>query len=258
MLRNLFAILFRPGKTLDRLLENRSYKQSWGATWFLIGINALFLFFTGLYFFRFVTQLIAFDPMSDDVSGGLLAMFFGLGLFGGILGLIVYYVLSRFFFSWIVRLGLRISASGDYPQDPQERRERGRLLRMVHPYTQWIVTLPSLLLAAVFLLLFDVDMLLEAIDPITGEIYEDSGMFLTFMSWMVGYVFFLILMFAAYVYMIIVRVMAVKRIYSISGTQAFWGPFLIFFLIYFVVYAVYFGLVFLSLFFPEVGFVNEI
>ncbi|MGZ4123150.1 MAG: hypothetical protein ACXVOI_08065, partial [Tumebacillaceae bacterium] len=31
-----------------------------------------------------------------------------------------------------------------------------------------------------------------------------------------------------YVYLIVVRVMAIKRIYNVSGSQAFWGPFLIY------------------------------
>ena len=258
MFRNLFMILFRPGKTLDRLLEERNHRQSWGATWFLIGINALFVFFIGLYFFRFVNQLIALDTMEDDMTGGLVAVIFGVGMIATVIGLTVYYVLSRFLFSWIVRLGLRISASDKYPRDPQERREHGKLLRMIQPYTQWIVTLPTLLFLTAFLVMFDFDVLLDAIDPITGEIYPDSDMFMTFMSWVFGYLFFLLIVFVMYVYMIVVRTMAAKRIYSISGTQAFWGPFLIYFLIYFVLYAGYFALMFLSLFFPESSLLNEI
>lgn len=246
MIRNLFMILFRPGKTLDRLVEERKYGQSWGATWTLVGVGTLFTFFISLLFFRMVNQLVELDPMSEEMTGGRVMIPFIIGIVFSVIGLIITFTLGRFFFSWIVMLGLRISASEQYPRDPAERRERARMLRMIHPYTLWIYTVPTLLVSLLLLVPLDLTVMLDFADPMTGEYYLDPDAMTTMMGWVVGYLLVMLISFAMYVYMIVVRTMGIKRIYSISGTQAFWGPFLIYFLIYFVLGVAYFGLIFLN------------
>lgn len=238
MFRNLFGILFRPNRTLERLLEQRKFGQSWGATWFLVAINALMMFLIGIFFSREVTDMYTLFPelliLMDLDPEGVEYLSLGIMVMIAVSALIftpLYFVLSRFFFAWIVQLGVRISASQQYPRDPEERREKAKLLRLIQPYTLWIYVLAvviwSLFLPFVmdFSMLFESALMAEAAEEVPSEFY--SWFFGVMLLGMVASLIQLVLL----VYMLVVRVIAIKKIYNISGSQAFWGPFLVYFLL---------------------------
>jgi hypothetical protein len=245
LIRNLFMILFRPNTTVDRLLEERKHGQSWGATWFLIGLHLLILFLVGVFFAPGLKEV--FELLEDEGGGEglasslLIGTFVGLGIVAVIVT-ILYFVLSRFFFQWLVVLGLRMVASSEYPKDPAERREKGRLLTLIQPYTLWIYMLSTFLPLPFLPLLFDMSVFVEMIELSamgmdTGDQEAQfAGMFISFLLWCIVAQ---ILSLGLYIYMIIVRVMAIKKIYNISTAKAFFGPFLTYLLLYVILFLLY-------------------
>ncbi|PWK11226.1 hypothetical protein [Tumebacillus permanentifrigoris] len=249
MLTNLFSIMFRPNVTLNRLLEQRKFGRSWGTTWFLIGLNVLVMFIFAIFLFRFIESHRAPEmyPPYELSTRVVLWGIFAVLLIGGTVQAILYFGLGRILFSWIVRLGLHISAGRNYPQDPYERADKGRLLAMVHPYTTWISHWPMLLLTLCSSLLFLMPGLMSLLEDAEFGTKVDRQAELQ-----VTIVFLILILiliwnlvqFGMWIYMIIVRTIAIQKIYGIGAGQAFWGPFLIYFLLYCVGIVLYLVLVF--------------
>lgn len=245
-------ILFRPQETVDRLLAKPKFGQSWGATWFLVGINLLMVFLIGIWFsaeFMDVMELTdsTGEPLMEATATTALLLFWG--IFAVISGLTVLIstILSRFFFKWLVILGIRIVASKEYPTDPAERREKGRLVELIQPYTMWIYMVSMVITTPFLPLFFDLNSMIEIL-----EINEMGGMddrtgadlarlLFGFFIW--GAITQLISL-GLYIYMIIVRVIALRKIYNISIAKAFFGPFLTYFIVYVIGMALYLMFVF--------------
>lgn len=237
MFRNLFGILFRPNVTLDRLLEERKFGQSWGATWFLVGINAFMLFLIGIFISREMTDMMTLFPdevVAENAQYVGYAIMFVIAV-TSLLLIPLYYVLSRFFFAWMVQLGVRISASSQYPRDPEERREKSELLRLIQPYTLWIYVLSGMIALLFLPFMMDSSQLIESVmmAEMTGMEEEPPA---EFFNWFFGVMLLSmvtnLIQLGLFIYMLVVRTIAIKKIYNISGSQAFWGPFLIYFLVY--------------------------
>jgi hypothetical protein len=252
VLGNLFAILVAPGRTLDRLLEERSNRQSWAATWFLIVLNAFVLFFLGIWAFREFTQILELGGVKEEILPiSAFGVVFAVIMFFTVGYIVLDYVLSRYVFAWLVQLGLRISASDEYPSDLTERAEKGMLLRLIQPYTAWIVMLPGLVGLILIPFLFDFSILADLFED--GAIYDEPTpemmrlMFGGMLYWMVC----ALIGFVAYLYMVVVRVMGIMKIYQISAGKAFWGPFLVFVIVYFVLWGIQFVLSWLPMMFSD-------
>ncbi|MGZ4135667.1 MAG: hypothetical protein ACXVPC_10915 [Tumebacillaceae bacterium] len=223
MLKDLFLILFRPKDTLEKVLFENNMRRSWGATWVLTGIMVLAVLVSMIFQMSISTA----NP-NMTVNGELVPVNLGeVKTMVVIISLVVavvsigVYPLMRLLFAWFVRMGLRISAGNSYPRDPQERQEKGKLLQLIHPYTLAIQVWPGLILSLI-MLFFVKDLpqnMVEMSDP------EFATKFITLM---LVCVIMGIISLGLYVYLIVVRVMAIKRIYNVSGSQAFWGPFLIY------------------------------
>ncbi|MBL0386508.1 hypothetical protein JJB07_07590 [Tumebacillus sp. ITR2] len=228
--KHLIAILFRPRKTLERVLTERRLDRSRGTTWLLIGLNVLVMFVFAVFFFRFVdrNREPAFYFEEELLAHLAMWVVFGGLLIGSLTYALVTLGLGRVFFSWIVRIGLRISAHDHYPTDPEHRKENGRLLRLIHPYTTWINFWPkllSILLAPLLLLLPGYAMMLDPEAPIH---LAPSAMVATYWVTLGLWCVFIFLQVGMWVYMIIARTIAIQKIYGIGAGQAFWGPLLLY------------------------------
>lgn len=237
----MFSILFRPQQTVDRLLEERRFGQSWGATWFLIVINLVVLLGVGVWMtgeFNDMMELI--DPYGEaGIDTSALMLIWVIGGVVAILSTVVSLILSRFFFKWLVVLGIRMVASREYPTDPEERREKGRLVEMIQPYTMWIYVLASVVSLLFLPLFFDMSSFIEMIEmsEMGGEPTTDMiTMFIGFFIWS-GVVQLISL--GLFIYMIVVRVFALKKIYNISAAKAFFGPFITYMIVYVVLFVLY-------------------
>lgn len=241
LLRNLFSILFRPQKTVDRLLEERKFGQSWGATWFLIGINMLVMIVLGVWLTGEISDISALvDPYGEGiVDDSAMVLIWVVGGVTTLIATLLSFILSRFFFKWLVVLGIRMVASREYPTDPAERREKGRLVELIQPYTMWIYVLASLVSVLFLPLVFDMSSFIELIEM--SEMGGDPGtesitMFIGFFIWSA---IVQLISLGLFIYMIIVRVFALKKIYNISAAKAFFGPFITYMIVYVVFFILY-------------------
>jgi hypothetical protein len=235
-LSDLFRILFRPSSTLDRLLETRRYGASRGKTAWLFVLSLVVSFLSGVFFYhRLQDYALAqgwYDFMTTPEEYDAYAVLFGLSTFG----LAAYVLLSRPLFARMVQLGLRLSASSQVPSKWSERREQGRLLRLVQPYTIWPVVLPALISYLLMPLAVDPHLLLGSADDVYSN--EGSGALVVPLARFLFWVFFSsLLLLTGFVYMVIVRVLAIRKICHVSGARAFWGPFLIYAIVWFVMFA---------------------
>lgn len=225
----LYKIFFRPAATLDDLLFEGDQKKSWRATNALAITDTVLVlvFLAGMAILYLAGSGIATVPYSEifPISKTLLITIVVASVPLSFLCSWVFHALARYCFVWIVRAGLRISAWGQYPRDRQEQTEKARQLQLIQPYTAWVSWMPSQLSN----LLYGVSMFVGALVAMTGNtaltvIWSIVSIVLGLLSYMVPLV--------SYIYMIIVRVMAIQKIYGISGARAFWGPFLIYALAY--------------------------
>ncbi|ARU61850.1 hypothetical protein CBW65_13035 [Tumebacillus avium] len=235
----LYKILFRPAATLDDLLFEGDQKRSWRATNVLAITDTLLVlvFLAGMAILYLAGSGIATVPYSEifPISKTLLITILVASVPLSFLCSWVFHALARYCFAWIVRTGLRISAWGQYPRDRQEQAEKARQLQLIQPYTAWVNWMPSQLSN----LLYGVSMFVGAFVAMTGNtaltvIWSIVSIVLGLISYMVP--------LGSYIYMIIVRVMAIQKIYGISGARAFWGPFLIYVLIYGVLFVSFLGI----------------
>lgn len=233
MLSHLFWIFFKPNRTLDRLLEERKNGQSWGVTWLLAGLTIA----SGLYYVWLIWDL--FHTMVAMEGAEAPEMEFLLVMLGSVFGAtvlysLIFYPLSRYFFAWLVQLGLRMVAGDEYPADREERRENGLLLRLIQPYTAWVFVLPNLMIGLAVLLLMDMGSMMEQMQM--AEMEGSGEMPAAFMGAFVGVmvlsVIGQIVQIGTLVYQVILRVMAIKKIYHVSTAKAFWGPALAYLIAY--------------------------
>ncbi len=238
-------ILFRPQATVDRLLEERKTGQSWGATWFLVGINLLCLAVVGIFFSIKFNELF---EMADQVALeplDLTVLYVSMGIIGvfALVGIVLTYVLARFFFEWLVVLGLRMVAANEYPTDPAERLEKRRLLALIQPYTAWIYVLASVLTLPLIPLFFDLSSFIDLVEQSEMGLLSDDEIGADFAMIIIKLIIWSaatqLLSLALFVYMIIVRVLAIKKIYNISAVKAFFGPFITYVILYFILFALY-------------------
>jgi hypothetical protein len=240
---NLFLIMFRPQRTLDRLIEERKYGQSWAATFTLIGLNALLMFLFGVYIsrtFRGLMEMIpsgVMEPGEAEIMSWMMIGFFVVGILFSAVGII----LSRFFFGWFVQLGLWIVAARKM-RETENRAEKARLLRLVQPYTMGILMIPWAFLSFVVPLFFDLPTLFEAMvndelqdnDELTAELLP------SFTGIMIWSLLSNLVQLGLIVYQVIVRVIAIRKIYdNVSVAQAFFGPFIVYALVYLLVAVAY-------------------
>lgn len=241
LLRNLFSILFRPQKTVDRLLEERKFGQSWGATWFLIGINLLVMVLLGVWLTGEISDFSSLlDPADEGiVDASVIALIWGVGGVISLISIVLSFILSRFFFKWLVVLGIRMVASREYPTDPAERREKGRLVELIQPYTMWIYVVASLVSVLFLPLVFDMSSFVEMIEmtEMGGDPGTDSVMM--FIGLFIWSAIVQLIALGLFIYMIIVRVFALKKIYNISAAKAFFGPFITYLIVYVVFFILY-------------------
>lgn len=236
LLKSLISIVFAPNVTLSRLLEERKFGRSWGTTWFLIGMNMLVMFILLVFLFRMMNTYRepTFYWQDELTDRFVLWVIFAFLTLGGLVQSVLLYVLGRVCFAWIIRLGLRISAAAQYPQDPEERREKGRLLSLIHPHTLWISHWPyliGLLLAPLLFLLPGFRQFLNKSE--SGAFMNETAVMQITLVLGILLLVWQLVQFGMWVYMIVVRTIAIQKIYGIGAGQAFWGPFLVYFLLYF-------------------------
>lgn len=226
MFKDLLTIFLHPQRTLDKVLFEEDMRRSWKGTWWLVLLSSIATLFYLLMVFSQTPLQHELTPDMDGLSRGILWVFVLIGwvvlsaVSAGIM------CLMRILFAWFVRMGLRVSAGDQYPTDPAERRAKGKLLQLIHPYTLSIQLFPSAILTIV--MSFVMGHLLPSFrteNPIVGE--KAVGEVILFM---IVYILLLVISLGSYVYMIVVRVFAIQKIYNVSGARAFWGPFLIYFL----------------------------
>lgn len=250
MLKHVFSIFFRPQRTLDRLLEERNHGQSWGATFLLIGLHALLLFLFGIFFSRSLTDAFELMPGGFASTDAEIMSWVMIGVFVvTILATAVFILLSRFFFAWFVQLGLWIVASRQM-RETENRGEKARLLRLVQPYTLWIMMFPTLLLSLLVPLFFDMGAFFEAVmmSEMEGTDELPDEMLPAMIGMLVWSGVSNLVSFGMYIYQVIVRVIAIRKIYdNVSVAQAFFGPFIIYALLFFVLIAVYVAFLFLMM-----------
>lgn len=237
MIQSLFRLLVRPRVTLDELLEERRQGRSIGATLLLMLLNVLvFVILLVFVAHKVMAHLTEYLTESDGMSPDEIRFLeiFVIGMV--VLVSLVSFCLSRPVFSWIVRLGVRISAGRQYPRDKDERREKARLLRLVHPYTLWISMLPSWLSLIVLALMVGFADVPNFDHPNASDIAHLTRLLAYLILWNCLSQLF---QFGMWIYMIVVRTFAIQKIYRISGARAFWGPFLIYALLYFVLFVLY-------------------
>jgi hypothetical protein len=234
--------MFTPNVTLARLLEERKFGRSWGATWLLIGLSVLVMFVFAIFLFRFVSshrEPMMYLPDELDTRWLMLGVF-ALLLIGATVQSILYFVLGRVLYSWIIRLGLRISAGRSYPQDPYERADKGRLLALTHPYTSWISYWPTLLLPLFLSLLFLMPGFASILNGAEyGKPVDELGAQQFVLVIGIFFLCYYLVQFGMWIYMIVVRTISIQKIYGIGAGQAFWGPFLVYFLLYFAGFLLY-------------------
>lgn len=243
MFQHLFNIFIRPKQTLDAVLIEHDGKKSWAATWFIVGAYAVVLFLVFSTLFRSLNVL--FDAAANrpaETASGLPMFYATLGVVLAVLYVIAQIVGGRYLWAWFVQLGLMISANDHLPRDSEERRIKGERLRLIHPYTTWISELPYLLVALGALLFLSSDAWERFIDSLAFA--NDPDLFESMLNFMFGLFLYglvaQIFLLGMTVYMTIVRVIAIMRIYRITASQAFWGPFLIYVVVYGAFYMFYF------------------
>jgi hypothetical protein len=235
MFKDLFSIIFRPQQTLDKVLFEKNNHRSWMATWGLLLVSSLTMLIYLIIVFSQKTLSSELTPEMDGLSRGILWVFVLIGwlvltaLSAGVM------VLMRILFAWFVRMGLLISASDQYPTDPSERREKGKMLQLIHPYTLSIQFWPSAILTILMMVVMGI--MFKDPQGLTDDMAARmaAGQLIIFV---IVYILTLVISLGSYIYMIVVRVMAIKQIYNISGPRAFWGPFLIYFLFTVIPYLV--------------------
>ncbi|MBL0386507.1 hypothetical protein JJB07_07585 [Tumebacillus sp. ITR2] len=236
-----FKIIFKPNATLDKLLTERSMRKSWQATWLIVGVSAVFyllLFLLGgskaFAPYEFMNeQLGLFDSTKSITLAISLVVWFLT-----VVWLLIDSVLSRFWFAWYVRMGLRMVGGETYATlTPSEKSEKSRLVQLIQPYTYSICLLVGFLGTLLSLLVLpEKQPFTEGVDP-TQVIVQMLGSSVTS-----------ILSLGAIAYSIVQRVFAIRKIYGVSGAKAFWGPFIpyaISFVLIFLVVVVFFILLLL-------------
>lgn len=239
LLRSLFRIFYRPQVTLEELLQERRYVRSWGATSWLVITNVLAVLLLSVFVLHKMTDLLRAAGEMPHSREALLALSssFTLTMTKVFLMAVVQFVGGRYVFGWIVKLGLRMVASGEYPQDPEERSEKASLVHLIHPYTRWMQELPSLLSSVALTLMVALTPLPDVNSLSDDGLQELVAKYvILLMIWMVisG-----IVSFSMWVYMIVVRTSAIQKIYRVSAAQAFWGPFLMYAMLYFLAFLVF-------------------
>ncbi|PWK11227.1 hypothetical protein [Tumebacillus permanentifrigoris] len=215
---DLITILFKPKRTLEKLLMERDMKRSWRATWTIIVLYAVLNL---IYFLVGREQLISpFTRMSrgfglDTASNGV-SLALALGVWAVVtLYLLVDTILSRFGWEWFARMGIRMVGGQQYAAlSPEEKRERGRLMQLIHPYTLSGVVIASFIGGMISLLSMQTSMA-------AGE----SGVGAILLQ-LIGSGIAFLLSIGSVVLMIVQRVFAVQQVYGVSGARAFWGPFI--------------------------------
>ncbi|KEO83930.1 hypothetical protein [Tumebacillus flagellatus] len=241
MFKHLFAILFRPGRTLDTLLEERDLRRSRSTTWLLIGLNVLVLFVLAVFLLRFVDRNHEpyFYLEEELLAHQAMWVIFGGWIAAGFLQAVLALGLGRVVFSWIVRVGLQISAHRRYPSDPLMRKENARLLRLIHPYTAWLTQWPkmaAIMLAPLLLLLPGFAMFLNPEEPVN---LAPEALTATFWVWIGLWVLLALVQLGMTIYLVIARTLAIQKIYGIGAGQAFWGPLLVYVILYFAAGIIY-------------------
>jgi hypothetical protein len=220
--RDLFLILFRPSQTLDRLLEEGDMGKSWKATWTLVAVTCLsVLLMVPVMLLFSQTQYPAEGPFRDlpvMAAGGLILISLALLMAAF---MIVYLVLARYVFAWMVRAGLRLVAGDRYPASEAERQEKGRLVELIQPYTLAILMWPQLLTYLLYLLAA------VALSVSEGDNGQLAPMIFSMVMMLVAVLLY-VASIGAQIYMIVVRVMAIKKIYKVSTSKAFFGPMLMY------------------------------
>ncbi|HEU4964904.1 MAG TPA: hypothetical protein VFV52_13750 [Bacilli bacterium] len=236
---NLFWIFFRPNRTMDRILEERRNGQSWGVTWLLLGLNLAVSLLMCWYVWR-IGDVIG-SAAENEVASSMLGGLFLIPVIVGIIVSIAFYPLSRYFFAWFVQLGLKVSAGRSLPEEREERREAAYLLRLIQPYTLWVLLFPNLLVAAGLFLTIDIPGLMEQsiTAGMAGAKEPPAELFQTMMGMMIWSLIAQVMQLGMLIYILVQRTFAIKKIYRVSGAQAFWGPFLIYFLSYVLLFLLY-------------------
>lgn len=226
-MRDLFAILFRPQVTLDRLLFDRDTRRSWQATWLIIGVQSLFVLAVLLAFLTaYSTRPELVEQFNVEMAGQLPIPLTAIVILLWVIataGIVVYYTLARFLFAWITRWGLRMVAGEQYPQTGEERREKGKLLELIHPYSISVRVWPDLLLNSIVVILaLYLIVTLDSENPVIALSYVAVSTLSSAVT------------LGTLIYMLMIRVFAVKKIYGVSGPRAFWGPFLAYVLVWII------------------------
>ncbi|MGZ4112523.1 MAG: hypothetical protein ACXVP5_08820 [Tumebacillaceae bacterium] len=243
MLRSLFRIFARPQVTLDELLEEKRGGRSWGATILLVVTNVVATLLLGIFAFHKVTDLAEqFGSMSRDY-GTMMALTFSFAFFMlySLGWALIQFVFGRFMFGWIVQLGLRMVAGPDYPRDRETRREKAKLVRLIHPYTRWMSELPSvvsLLALSLVIALVKVPADLNAL----SQAQIDQWVLSLLVVFLILAILTALVTFGFWIYMIVVRTIAIQKIYRMSAAKAFWGPFIpyaILYFLYMIAYVIY-------------------
>ncbi|TCP55464.1 hypothetical protein EV586_103116 [Tumebacillus sp. BK434] len=228
-LSSLFQILFRPHAVLDDLLFEGDLRKSWRATGLLACLDALIMLLVvlGLVILVLAVPEIREDPLENvGIPKAIVALLLVLAVPVVFLLSWLVHAVSRYWFSGMVRLGLRVSAGAYYPRDTEERREKGRQLQLIHPYTAGISWIPSQAVQLLYLATLFGGVLVQSVSPSLEPPLLWTILILIFA--LLNYV----VPFGSHIYMVIVRVMAIQKLYGISGARAFWGPFLIYALLY--------------------------
>lgn len=239
LLRSLFRIFYRPQVTLEELLQERRFVRSWSATSWLVVTNVLAVLLLSVFVLHKMTDLLrAAGELPHGREAALaLSSSFTLSMTKVLLIALVQFVGGRFVFGWIVQLGLRMVASREYPQEPEQRREKASLVRLIHPYTRWMAELPILLSNVALTLMVALTPLPDVHSLSDAALQELVAKYvILLLIWMVISGLF---SFSMWVYMIIVRTSAIQSIYRVSAAQAFWGPFLIYAMLYFLAFLVF-------------------
>jgi hypothetical protein len=238
LFRSLFRLFYRPQVTLQELLEEQRNVRSWSATILLVITDVLAMLLLSIFVLHKITDLLrAAGEMPHNRESMLaLSSSFVVTMLNVLISALVQYVGGRYVFGWIVQLGLRMVAGREYPRDREERREKAMLLRLVHPYTRWMIVLPKLLSYVALTLMIALTPL-----PDVHQLSESTAAHLVislFLSFLIWAILSGIATFSMWIYMIIVRTSAIQKIYRVSVAQAFWGPFLVYAMLYFIAFVV--------------------
>ncbi|KEO83931.1 hypothetical protein [Tumebacillus flagellatus] len=227
---DMFNILFKPRVTIDKLLAERNMKRSWQATWWITGVTVLFNLL--LYLLGGEKILAPYQRFADafgwDFSqNGRVGMVLGFWVLSAIYQ-VIFMVLSRFWFAWYVRMGIRMVGGPSYAQlSPEEKGEQARLVQLIHPYTYTIMLIGSILGG-----LLTLAVLPSA--PSFGTQPDATHLVAT----MLGSSVSSLISLGSIAYCIVLRVFAIRKIYGVSGAKAFWGPFIPYAITYFLIFLV--------------------